>query len=105
MFPFLAIRDVSHGNPFCVATQAVALVGHGRVTDVFLDDDKEELACAREFILERQILVTDKQDERTKIFKMTDTLSPRASQLQMLTSRYDLACIKQEEEQHMNGKS
>ena len=111
MFAFLAINDVSHGNPLCVGTQAVALVSHGRLTNVVIDDGKEELgsckklASARKFILERHILVTDKQEEHTKMLKVTGTLSPRASQLQTLTRQSDLACIRQEEEQHLNGRS
>ena len=94
----------------CVGTQAVALVSHGRVADVVVDDGKGELglcvklASAVNSILERQILVTNKQEKRRKMLKMIETLSGMASDLQMLTSH----CVhtnRQREEQLMNGMS
>ena len=93
-----------------VGTQAVALVSHGRVADVVVDDGKGELglcvklASAVNSILERQILVTDKQEKRRKMLKMIETLSGMASELQMLTSN-SVHINTQTKEQLMNGRS
>ena len=93
-----------------VGTQAVALVSHGRVADVVVDDGKGELglcvklASAVNSILERQVLVTDKQEKRRKMLKMIETLSGMASELQMFTS-HSVHINTQTEEQLMNGRS
>lgn len=100
-----------HGNPFC--TQAVALVSRGKVADIVVDDDKGELglcmklAAAANSVPEKQIIVTDKQEERRKMLKTTETLSHLASELQMLTSQSAFVCNRQEEQQqqHMKGRS
>ena len=99
-----------HGNRLCVGTQAVALASHNRVIDVVVDDDKEELglcmklASAIYSILERQMLMTDKEEEHRKMLKMTETLCHMVNEIRMLTSQPGPVCNSQEEEEHTNGK-
>ena len=91
--------------------QAVALVSQGRVSDIVVDDDKGELglcmklASAANSILERQIIVTAKQEEHRKMLKITETLSHMVGELQMLTSQSARVCNGQGQQQHMNGRS
>ena len=97
-----------HRKPLSVGTEAVALVSHGRVTDVVLDDDMEQLGLcvklvsAANSILEWQILVTDKEEELGKMFKMTEALNEMVCELQ--TNQSADVFSRQEESEHADGR-
>ena len=108
IFNVLAISNVLQGKPLSVGTQAVALVIHGRVADVVLDDDMEQLglcvklASAAKSILERQILVTNKDEELGKMLKMTEALNQMVGELQ--TNQFSDVFSRQEESGHVDGR-
>ena len=108
MFDVLAISNVLHGKPLSAGTQAIALVNHGRVTDVVFDDDLEQLglcvklASAALSILERQVLVTDKEKELGKMLKMTEVLNQIVGDLQ--TNQSAEVFSRQEESEHADGR-
>ena len=97
-----------HGKSLSVGTQAVALVSHGRVTDVSLDDDMEQLglcvklAAAANSILERQVLIAVKEEELGKMLRMTKALNQIVGELQTNQSDEDFSGHKESE--HADGR-
>ncbi len=97
-----------HGNHLSVGTQAVALVSHGRVTDVVLGDDMEQLrlcvmsSSAVNSSPEMQILMTDKEEELGRMLKMNKGLNQIVCELQ--TNQTAEVFSRQEENEHADGR-